>query len=104
MQEKLFLENFKKKYFIILADNLITVNIQKLRTQKFLTKWPMQTVQTQIRLLLQDQSKQGPHCLPFRFVFLKNDYIKTHFRPNHMWNKMFETGHLPYKGSPYSGE
>ena len=42
-----------------------TVNVLKIRTPKFLIKWHMQTVQTQIRLLLKEQSDQGLHCLPF---------------------------------------
>ena len=32
----------------------------------FWTDMPGQTVQTQIRLLLEEQSDQGLHCLPFR--------------------------------------
>ena len=36
-----------------------------LRAPHFLTKCHMQTVQTQIRLLLQEQSDQGLHCLLF---------------------------------------
>ena len=32
----------------------------------FRTDIPGQTVQTQIRLLLEEQSDQGLHCLPFR--------------------------------------
>ena len=32
----------------------------------FRTYRPGQTVQTQIRLLLEEQSYQGLHCLPFR--------------------------------------
>ena len=32
----------------------------------FQTDMPGQTVQTQIRLLLEEQSDQGLHCLPFR--------------------------------------
>ena len=32
----------------------------------FRTDMPEQTVQTQIRLLLEEQSDQGLHCLPFR--------------------------------------
>ena len=40
------------------------VNVLKFCTAKFLTKWHMQTVQTQIRLLLQEQSYQGLFCLP----------------------------------------
>ena len=32
----------------------------------FRTDMPWQTVQTQIRLLLEEQSHQGLYCLPFR--------------------------------------
>ena len=46
-----------------------TINVLKFRTQKLLTKWHMQTMQTQIRLLLKEQSDQGLHCLPFHLVF-----------------------------------
>ena len=34
-------------------------------TLSFRTDRPGQTVQTQIRLLLEEQSDQGLHCLPF---------------------------------------
>ena len=40
---------------------LCTVMILSFRTDR-----PGQTVQTQIRLLLEEQSDQGLHCLPFR--------------------------------------
>ena len=40
---------------------LTTVMILSFRTDR-----PGQTVQTQIRLLLEEQSDQGLHCLPFR--------------------------------------
>ena len=33
---------------------------------RFGTDMPGQTMQTQIRLLLEEQSDQGLHCLPFR--------------------------------------
>ena len=36
----------------------------------FWTDMPGQTVQTQIRLLLEEQSDQGLHCLPFRLHHL----------------------------------
>ena len=48
-----------------LCCKLATVNVLKFWTPKFLTKCYMQTVQTQIRLLLKEQSDQGLHCLPF---------------------------------------
>ena len=38
--------------------------------QNFWTDRSEQTVQTQIRLLLEEQSDQGLHCLPFRLHFL----------------------------------
>ena len=37
-----------------------------LMIQSFRADMPGQTVQTQIRLLLEEQSDQGLHCLPFR--------------------------------------
>ena len=56
----------KRKPYLELYDYLqVTVNILIFRTPKFLTKCRMQTVQTQIRLLLKEQSDQGLHCLPF---------------------------------------
>ena len=33
---------------------------------KFTDRYAWQTMQTQIRLLLEEQSDQGLHCLPFR--------------------------------------
>ena len=48
---------FKK----IFVTTVVTVMILS-----FQTDMPGQTVQTQIRLLLEEQSVQGPHCLPFR--------------------------------------
>ena len=44
-------------YFTILTTVMIL---------SFRTDMPGQTVQTQIRLLLEEQSDQGLHCLPFR--------------------------------------
>ena len=41
------------------------VNVLKFHTPKFLRKWHMQTVKTQIRL----QSDQGLHCLPVHKEF-----------------------------------
>ena len=38
----------------------------------FQTDRPGQTVQTQIRLLLEEQSDQGLHCLPFRLHHLNS--------------------------------
>ena len=45
--------------------NLYTVMIISFRTDK-----SGQTVQTQIRLLLEEQSDQGLHCLQFRLHLL----------------------------------
>ena len=42
-----------------------TVHLLKFCTLNFQTKWHMQTVQIQIRLLLKEQSDQGLHCLSF---------------------------------------
>ena len=62
-----FLENFGMMHqlFEVNCDleneNKVTVMILSFRTER-----PGQTVQTQIRLLLQEQSDQGLHCLPFR--------------------------------------
>ena len=53
---------------IIEAIILGVVNVLKFCTPKCMTKWHMQTVQTQIRLLLKKQSDQGLHCLPFQLV------------------------------------
>ena len=44
---------------------IFIVNVLKFRTSKWLIKWHIQTVQTQIRLLLKEQSDQVQHCLPF---------------------------------------
>ena len=44
---------------------MYVVNVLKFCTLKFPTKWYVQTVQTQIRLLLKEQSDQGLCCLPF---------------------------------------
>ena len=57
-------EAFKQsgmKYFNTVRHDLYTVIFLSFRTDK-----SGQTVQTQIRLLLEEQSDQGLHCLPFR--------------------------------------
>ena len=43
-----------------ILNDVNTVMIVSFRTDR-----PGQTVQTQIRLLLEEQSEQGLHCLPF---------------------------------------
>ena len=40
-------------------------NLYTVMTLSFRTDRPGQTVQTQIRLLLEEQFDQGLHCLPF---------------------------------------
>ena len=47
------------------------VNVLKFCTPKFLakTKWHMQTTKTKIRVLLQELSVLGLHCMPFDEVF-----------------------------------
>ena len=53
-----------------------TVMILSFRTDR-----PGQTVQTQIRLLLEEQSDQGLHCLPFRLHHLDSLlYGSSNFR------------------------
>ena len=47
----------------------LKVIVLKFGAPKFPAKKYMQTVQTQIRLLLKEQSDQGLHCLPVHFVF-----------------------------------
>ena len=42
----------------------------------------MQTVQTQIRLLLMEQSDQGLHCLPFHLVFKEKLHKKQNLGQN----------------------
>ena len=59
-----------------------TVIGQKFRIPKFLTKWHMQIVQTQIRLLLQEQSDQGLHGLISTKYFKKHLCKKAKFRLN----------------------
>ena len=47
----------------------------------FRTDMPGQTVQTQIRLLLEEQSDQGLHCLPFRLHCLGSLLYGRAIRP-----------------------
>ena len=42
-----------------------------LKNSKYETDMSGQTVQSQIRLLLQEQSDQGSHCLPFHLHLLE---------------------------------
>ena len=68
----------------------------RFHTPKFLMKWHMQTVKTQIRPFLKEQSDQGLHCLPFYKVFLKQLHEKQTFGQNKVWNKVLEIiGHFP---------
>ena len=50
-------------------DDSDMVNVLKFCTPTCLIKWLIQTVQTQIRRLLKEQSDQGLHCLHFHQVF-----------------------------------
>ena len=69
------------------------VNVLKFCSPKWLTKWHMQTVQTQIRLLLKELSDQGLH---FPLGILRNNSIKSKNLAKKVWNKVFEIlGHLP---------
>ena len=47
------------------AKNNLTVNILKFCTPKFIINWHMQTMQTQIRLLLKEHSDQDQHSTLF---------------------------------------
>ena len=70
------------------------VNVLNFKTPKFLTKWHMQTVYTPIRLLLQEHSDQGLHCLPFWETIEE----KANLEPKNVWHKVFRI----LKHSPYS--
>ena len=64
-----------KKFYFKGKNNIVMEGIMMLRASKqvlstvmilsFRTDRSGQTVQTQIRLLLEEQSDQGLHCLPF---------------------------------------
>ena len=49
--------------YVIITENSWKTTVMIL---SFRTDVPGQTVQTQTRLLLEEQSDQGLHCLPFR--------------------------------------
>ena len=53
----------------VLACKVNMVNVLKFRTPKLLKKWHLQTMQSQIRLLLKEQSDQGLHYLQYHLVF-----------------------------------
>ena len=53
-----------KQKFVAFVE--IAVSSGTVMILSFRTDMPGQTVQTQIRLLLEEQSDQGLHCLPFR--------------------------------------
>ena len=57
------------KVCLIIMLSVATVNVLNSCSPKFLKKWGMQTVQTQIRLLLEEQSDQDLHCLPYHLAF-----------------------------------
>ena len=59
----LTIRHFLKKIGLDISCNM--VNILKFHTPRFLIKCHEQIVQTQIRLLLLEQSDQGLHCLQF---------------------------------------
>ena len=61
----------KFKTSIIMLVNLISVMFQSFRTDR-----SGQTVQTQIRLLLEEQSDQGLHCLQFPLLIFWLHYYK----------------------------
>ena len=58
---------------ILVQSSIILLSVKLLATvmiQSFRTDSSGQTVQTQIRLLLEEQSDQGLHCLQFHCIFL----------------------------------
>ena len=58
-----------------LSDCIATVMILS-----FWTDIPLQTMHTQIRLLLEEQSDHGLHCLPFHLLLLNTFFLwKDHF-------------------------
>ena len=63
-------------YYFSEKIKLHMVDVLKFRTPKFLTKRHMQTVQTQIGLLLKEQSDQVLHCLPFYYKHFKRQMHK----------------------------
>ena len=52
--------------FRLVIDKIIMSTLSTVIILSFRPDMPGQTVQTQIRLLLEEQSDQGLHCLPFR--------------------------------------
>ena len=73
----LFYFSIKPRFGYSLAvPQSIMVNVLKFRIAECLTKWHRQTVQTQIRLLLKEQSDLGLHCLPFYYVIQKQPHEK----------------------------
>ena len=56
----LFFYRNKRNYHQISSNTLLTVMFLSFRTD-----WSGQIVQTQIRLLLEEQSDQGLHCLQY---------------------------------------
>ena len=56
-------------FFTFQPNNIEKVNVLKFCTPTCLIKLHIKTVQTQIRLLLKEQSVQGLHCLSFHQAF-----------------------------------
>ena len=59
-------------FFSLQENNQLVLFLQTTTVMilNFQTDKPGQTVQTQIRQLLEEQSDQGLHCLPFRLQIL----------------------------------
>ena len=69
------------------------INFLKFYKPKIQIKRHMQSIRTQIRLLLKKQSDQGLQCFQFHHVC----YESLHKKQNLAWNKMFKIfGHLQY--------
>ena len=79
-KKKLFSSEWTVIFFLIFLSTTPKSTVMSL---SFRTDWHMQTVQTQIRLLLEEQSDQGLHYLPFHLklldTFLHSEIILVKF-------------------------
>ena len=91
--------------FIVASERLEEQRTQPFTVMilSFLTDMPGQIVQTQIRLLVEKQSDQGLHCLPFRLHRLDSLLYGTNFRviTNFLGVRIFRKFTVPlvYKAS-----
>ena len=66
-----------------------TINVLKFQTPKCLTKWHMQPVQTQIRLLLKE-SLIRVYTVCHLLSILRSKRIKSKIQAKIVWNNVFE--------------